>query len=149
ATHIECPYRRSSLKIQTDCGGPAQTALLGIGVCSVPANSPGILLGRITASGGLLPFTLRGQADFIPQVAAQPVAEGDSIVPGDVLSRVIILLAILLARLRPTLCQPAPPALLAVAILRFEKTAVLRPGDGIFADSKRPHGERPSILFEG
>jgi len=61
----------------------------------------------------------------------------------------IILLAILLARLRLTLCQPAPPALLAVAIRRFEKTAVLRPGDRIFTDRKRLHGKRLGIVFEG
>src|SRR5215510_10173793 len=106
-------------------------AFPGIGVYRIPVRSPGILPGRIAASHRLLPFPLRGQADLIPQACAQPAAEGDCIVPGDVLSRMIILLAILLARLRLTLCQSSPPALLAVVILRFEKTAVLHPGDGI------------------
>src|SRR5262247_3573420 len=109
-------------------------ALPDIGVCRVPVRSPGVLPGRVAASGGLLPFPLRGQTDFIPQARAQPAAEGDCVVPGDGLSRMIVLLAILLAGLLLALCQPAPPASLTVAILRFEKTAVLRPGDGIFAD---------------
>src|SRR4029450_13035332 len=109
----------------------------------------GILPGRVATGGSLLPFPLRGQADFIPQARAQPAAEGHCIVPGDILSRMIILLAILLARLCLMLCQPSPPALLAVAILPFEETAVLCPGDGIFTDRKRLHGECPGIVFEG
>src|SRR5262247_1047914 len=123
-------------------------ALPDIGVCRVPVRSPGVLPGRVAASGGLLPFPLRGQTDFIPKACAQPAAEGDCIVPGDVLSRMIILLAILLAELRLTLHQPLPPALLIVTIVRFEKTAVLRPGDGIFTDRKRLHGEHPGIVYD-
>ena len=61
----------------------------------------------------------------------------------------IILLAILLVRLRLTLCQPSPPASLTVAILRFEKTAVMRPRDWILTDGKRLHSERRGIVFEG
>jgi hypothetical protein len=149
ATHIQCSHRRSALRIHTDGCGPVQMASPDIGVCRVPVRSPGVLSGRIATGGGLLPFPLCGQADFIPQVRTQPATEGNCVGPGDILSRMIILLAILLAGLRLTLCQPLPPSLITVAILRLEKTAVLRPGDRIFADGKRLHGERPGIVFEG
>src|SRR4030095_2768538 len=83
ATHIQCPYRRSALRIHTDGGGPAQITLPGTGVCRVPVRSPGIPPGCIAASGGLLPFPLRGQADFIPPARAYAHAEGGCVRTGD------------------------------------------------------------------
>ena len=45
--------------------------------------------------------------------------------------------------------QLTPPARLMIAILGNEKTAVLRPDDGIFTDGKRLDCERPGIVLQG
>ena len=149
ATHIQHPYRRSTLWIQADRDGAAQTILIGIGVFRMPLTPPGIFIGWIPTGSGLLPFPLGGQAYLIPQACTQPAAEGNRVVPGDVLGWMIVLLAVLLTWLLITRRQSLPPVCIPVAIRCLEKAAVLRPGNRIFADLKRLHGECPGVVFKG